>query len=514
MRCSLTVLILGSLTVAGRSADPPVAALQDQIRKLIDGAAPSVVALVISHNPNYPHMPIAAERSRGKLGEYTPPLVDRFGVKERNPLDLSDAKNIPDNNYGTGVVLDTAGLILTNYHLIENATKVYIRFPGGGGSYADIVAADARSDLAVLRSIGRPAGLSAVRIADVRVADESGGRQANVFRGMWVVSLAHPFGAGFADGEPSASWGILSNVRRRAPGYGNEDPRANQLYNYGSLLQTDARLNLGCSGGALINLEGELIGLTSSVAAVTGSEAAGGYAIPMTANFRRIIEALKAGREVEYGFLGVAPGRISTVPNLPGLLIESVSPHTPAQAAGLQASQQLEDIVQEINGVPVREADDLYFNIGSSTAGTKVRLKIARRERLSGEYTTFEATATLAKYKNSLPSIVSVRPKSVHGLRVDYSSLLAQPTPAFRAGPIPAHKGVIVRDLEPNSPAEAAFKKLGGIDPTQWMITAVNGESVATPDEFYRAAGKGGPVRLTVASPSDTRDSGRVVTLP
>jgi serine protease Do len=508
MRCSLTVLILGWFAVAGRAADPPVVAVQDQMRKLIDAATPSVVALVISHNPNYPHMPIVAERARGKLGDYSSPPPDRFGIRERDRFDLADAKNIPDNNYGTGVVLDTAGLILTNYHLIENATKVFARFPGGGGSYADIVAADARSDLAVLRTIRRPTGVSAVKLAEVRVADESGGRKTNVFRGMWVVSLAHPFAAGFADGTPSASWGILSNVRRRAPGYGSEDPRAASLYQFGSLIQTDARLNLGCSGGALINLDGELIGLTSSVAAVTGSEAAGGYALPMTANYRRIIEALKDGREVEYGFLGVAPGRISTAP--PGLLIDSVSPYTPAQSAGLK----FEDIVQEINGVPVREADDLYFNIGSATAGTKVRLKIARRDKQFGEFTTFEATPTLAKYKNTLAYIASVRPRSVHGLRVDYSSLLAQPAPAFRTGPIPAHEGVMIRDLEPNSPAEAAFKKLGGLDPTHWMITAVNGEAVPTPDDFYRAAGKAGPLRLTVASPSDPRDSGREVSLP
>src|SRR5262249_52780164 len=158
-----------------------------------------------------------------------------------------------------------------------DATKVYVRVPvkgGSAGSYADIHAADPRSDLAVLRLIQPPERLTAVTFGD-------GGK---VRKGDWVIALANPYAAGFRDGSPSAPWGIVSNLRRRAPGGYRETDATKTLHHYGTLIQTDARLNLGCSGGALLNLDGELIGLTTSLAALTGGEGAGGYAVPMDAN--------------------------------------------------------------------------------------------------------------------------------------------------------------------------------------------------------------------------------------
>ena len=169
---------------------------------------------------------------------------------------------------------------------------MYVRLPGVGGSYADILAGG-RSDLAVLKMIRPPADLKAF------------GDGGKVRKGDWVIALANPFAAGFKDGSPSASWGIISNVRRQAPGLTDEVKRAKPLAQYGTLLQTDARLNLGCSGGALLNLDGQLVGLTTALAARTGGEAAGGYAIPLDANVKKMIEVLKRGEEIEYGFLGV-----------------------------------------------------------------------------------------------------------------------------------------------------------------------------------------------------------------
>src|SRR6202011_3306869 len=104
------------------------------------------------------------------------------------------------------------------------------------------------------------------------------------------------------------SWGIVSNLRHRAPATPllNEIDRAKiTLHQYGALLQTDARLSVGCSGGALINLQGELVGLTTTLAALTGGDTTGGFAVPMDAGIRRIVRVLEKGEEVEYGFLGV-----------------------------------------------------------------------------------------------------------------------------------------------------------------------------------------------------------------
>src|SRR5207247_10742088 len=109
--------------------------------------------------------------------------------------------------YGSGVVIDAAGLVLTNEHVIHGATGLYVRLPGEKGCYASVLAADQRSDLAVLKLDNPLPGLKAIPI----------GQGEKLRKGQFVLSLANPFAAGFRDGSPSASWGIVSNLRRRAP---------------------------------------------------------------------------------------------------------------------------------------------------------------------------------------------------------------------------------------------------------------------------------------------------------
>src|SRR5205823_6616810 len=143
---------------------------------------------------------------------------------------------------------------------------------------ADIHAADARSDLAVLHLI-RPLTLTALPLGD-------GGR---VRKGDLVIALSNPYAAGFRDGSPSVSWGVVSNLRRRVVNSTREVDYRKPLREFGTLIQTDARLALGCSGGALVNLDGELVGMTAALAAFAGSDVTGGYAVPFDARFRRII---------------------------------------------------------------------------------------------------------------------------------------------------------------------------------------------------------------------------------
>src|SRR5204863_5236552 len=136
-------------------------------------------------------------------------------------------------------------------------TGIYVRLPGEKGCYATIHAADQRSDLAVLKLNAELPGLKAIPL----------GQGEKLRKGQFVLSLANPFAAGFRDGSPSASWGIVSNLHRRAA-RADDDEKKVELHVHPILLQTDARLNLGCSGGALLNLRGELIGLTTARAAI------------------------------------------------------------------------------------------------------------------------------------------------------------------------------------------------------------------------------------------------------
>lgn len=497
----LAFLILAAVNSVAFAAEP--AEIQEKMKKLIDAAEPSVVSLVVSHNSKHA---IPKANRPWELGDYrgSSQMTFRGRQPERDKLDLSDARNAGDYTMGSGVVIDAVeGLVLTCYHLVDGARKVYVRTAGNAGSYADIVAGDARSDLVVLRLRSPTAKLKTAKLADVRTHD-SPRAKATVSRGQWVISLAHPFASGLNDGKASASWGILSNVgRRSALPAGAEDIRPGYLYQYNSLLQTDARLNVGCSGGGLFNLDGELIGLTSSTAGIAGSESAGGFAIPMDSIYRGIIDVLRRGEEVEYGFLGVQPGPLSPDLRNPGLVVSNVTPGSPAALAGLA----LNDQIQAVNGRPILDDSDLFLLVGGALAGREIALSI------SSEGRPREVRATLAKFQHPYPHIARNPAPAYSGLRVDYSSLMAQQLigPGARMGMNLA--GVIVRDLEPNSRAEAAFRELA-IGQGRWLITKVNGTPVASPTEFHAVAKKSQVLKLTVVNAMDFAAAERTVTLP
>jgi S1-C subfamily serine protease len=342
-------LAVVTAAAAGAAEPPrPVDALQDAVAAVIRRAEPSVACVLVTRSP------LRSEQA-----------------------DLAKPDHVPES-YGSAVVLDDRGLLLTNYHVVRDATAVYVRLAGDRAGFAKVYAGDPRSDLAVLKvddaSAFRP-------LAPLRLGD--GGR---VRKGDFVLSLAYPFAAGFHDGSPSASWGIISNVRRRAPtkpvkqGEAEEANYNRSLHQYGTLLQTDARMSPGCSGGALIDLKGDVVGLTSSLAGIYGGETPGGFAVPLDEGMRRVLDVLRRGEEVEYGFLGVRFSRREDQPHPgQGVRIENVVPGSPAAQADLHGGGGLgpADYIRAINGVRVKDQDELFLALGTLLAGSEVRLDVA-----------------------------------------------------------------------------------------------------------------------------------------
>jgi S1-C subfamily serine protease len=500
------------LLVSSRGDEKPALkdalALQETLQDAIKTAEPSMACILVSRSDVYErffHQRPPADNP-GKLGGFDPsayrgpvpmrPFGRRFGFdgqgtpeQESRKYDLADPSNVPEA-YGSGVLIDAQKLlILTNYHVIRDATKVYVRLPGEKGSYADIHAADPRSDLAVLRLLGEKLWLTKGQaFKEIKFGD--GGA---VRKGEFVVTLAHPFAAGFRDGSPSASWGIVSNLQRRAVATFTEEQVVRALHVCGVLIQTDARLNLGCSGGALINLRGEMIGLTTSRAALTGSEMAGGFAIPLDANIKRILGKLKDGVEVEYGFLGVGPPQPRKGE---GFLIEAVTPGSPAQKAGLQAGQR----ILSINGTPIHDFDELFVTVSTLLAGSEVRLEIEKnghRELVA---------VTLAKLHAPGKIIASKKPAAIRGCRVGYTSVLVtqRTMDGLHLGNVYVKPGVLVTEVQPGSPADLAHLKVNDV------ITHVNNQEVNAPAEFCREAGKipsGKELKLKLLSPESSRFS-------
>ena len=251
------------------------------------------------------------------------------------------------------------------------------------------------------------------------------GNAAELKKGQIVISLGNPYAIA-RDGQASAAWGIVANLARKAPATPSEsDPTGRPtLHHYGTLIQTDAKLNLGTSGGPLLNLKGEMVGLSVALAATAGYEAAGGYAIPVDATFRRAVETLMQGREVEYGFLGVQPVNLrqqEVLGGLHGMRVAQVVRGTPAARSGLKP----DDIVTAVDGAPIYDADGLVLNVGKLPPEAVARLSVLR----GGSPRTVEVTLT--KYAVRGKKIVTAADPAWRGLRVEYPTAVVDE----KAGP-------------------------------------------------------------------------------
>lgn len=454
------------------------AAMEQAVSGAIATAEKSVVAIT----------QVRKERpGEGLALEFRP---DPFG-RRVGPLAASkptDADFIP-SQFATGVVLDRQGLILTAYHALADDSDYYVTTHDRRVFRAWIKGADPRSDLAVLAT-------EANDLAPISFGDAT-----TLKKGQIVIALGNPYAIA-RDGQVSASWGIVSNLARKAP-LVPEDSEASaksSLHHYGTLIQTDAKLNLGTSGGALVNLKGEMIGLTTALAASAGYEQAAGYAFPVDATFRRVVETLKQGREVEYGLLGIRPANLlaqELAEGLRGCRVQGVVRGTPAERFGLEN----EDLVYSVNGTSIYDADGLVLEVGRQPVEATVRLGVLRGGR------KVEVDVVLTKFPVQGKKVVTNYSPTWRGLRVDYATALAGPeAQAAGLGAPSFDDGVIVTEVEQGSPAWDA-----GLRPKD-LITQVDRTAVRTPKEFRAAVtGKTGPVQLKLAaeaSPNPVRTVG------
>ncbi|MGH7127608.1 MAG: S1C family serine protease [Planctomycetaceae bacterium] len=311
-------LILGVLAAApARAQDEPRSpesdlaaafAIERALVKIIDDAESSIVSIA-RYKP---------DRGTALL------RPDPFDLRDRRARSLQrmdgpgDPAFVP-NEFGAGIIIAPRGaeaerFILTNYHVVEggpvvgraaesDGSELYVRLANRRGFHARILAADPRSDLAVLKI-----DYSALKLKPADLEPLPLARNYDFRKGRLVFALGNPYAIA-RDGSASVSWGLISNVSRHPapPGttLSGSDEGEETIHHFGTLLQVDTRLNLGTSGGALLNLKGELIGITTSLAALEGYEKSVGYAIPVDDATRRAIDELSQGYEVEYGFLGV-----------------------------------------------------------------------------------------------------------------------------------------------------------------------------------------------------------------
>ncbi len=443
------------------------AALQSSLVKTIAGAEKSVVAIAR----------VRKEQPGDSVRKEFQP--EPFG----NEIAPTDSRFVP-NEYGAGVVVDRSGLILTAARVLGDENDSYYVTTAQRRVYkASIKAADPRSDMAVLAIDGAEA--ASANFAPIRMGDAGPLR-----KGQIIVTLGNPYAIA-RDGQASAGWGIVSNLGRKGPA----EPAVGQpgeaeleseplLQRFGGLIQTDARLHLGASGGPLLNLKGEMVGLCISTAAMAGYESPAGYAIPVDDMFRRVLDALKQGREVEYALLGVEPVDLTpeeTIAGVRGVRARRLYASFPAARAGLRE----DDNITSVNGRTIHGSDEFVLTVGRLPVEAVARLEVLR----GGARQTIDIVP--GKYPVRGRKIVTVRPQAWRGMRVDYASAYLEADQPLRLSAPSAADAVVVCDVEANSPAAASGLKRG------MFICQVDGRQVRTPREFRSAiAEKSGPVQL------------------
>ncbi|HCH0658330.1 TPA: serine endoprotease DegP [Enterobacter asburiae] len=319
---------------------------------------------------------------------------------------------------GSGVIIDAAkGYVVTNNHVVDNANSIKVQLSDGRKFDAKVVGKDPRSDIALIQ-IQDPKNLTAIKIADsdaLRVGD-------------YTVAIGNPFGLG-----ETVTSGIVSALGRS--GLNAE--------NYENFIQTDAAINRGNSGGALVNLNGELIGINTAILAPDGGNIGIGFAIPSNMVKNLTAQMVQYG-QVKRGELGILGTELNSelakamkVDAQRGAFVSQVMPNSSAAKAGIKAG----DVITSLNGKPISSFAALRAEVGSMPIGSKV---------------------TLGLLRDGKPVNVSLELQQSSQNQVDSSTIFSGIEGAEMSNK-GADKGVVVNNVKANSPAARIGLKKGDV---------------------------------------------------
>src|SRR5215470_5752729 len=381
---------------------------------------------------------------------------------------------------GSGVVVDAQGYILTNYHVIDGADRIKVRFYDGSEAPGKVIGSDRETDLAVVK-VEPVASMTAARFGDsekMRVGD-------------WVLAIGSPFGF-----DQTVTAGIISAKDR-------DSKEVHNKVGFQYFLQTDAAVNHGNSGGPLINLAGEVIGINTLIATTTGDYNGISFAIPSSEAISVYKQLVKQGRVIR-GFLGAVPDRvtpqIAKIYGLPAprgaiisnvertVKVDDVTVESPAAKAGLK----LNDVIVEYRGERVKDNEDLVRRVASTPVGTTAPIKIYRDGRqmaLSVVIGRRPGRETIVNAAAASASGDDLRKESLGVTIANLSSQLALDSD------LDGFKGVFVQRVDPGSIADDAGLK------TNDVIETINREPVDDKEDFKRVLNRlksGDPIVLLV----------------
>lgn len=425
---------IGQIEAMAEKPQPVTDNLRDIFRVLSKRMIPSVVNIYTTQNVETPYGGPQAEMYRRFFEQF---FGEDFGGGMPSPP--STPQNRKATSLGTGFIIDSKeGLILTNYHVIQDADEIKVILTEEDadreGIDAKVVGGDAEADVALIK-IKTDRKLQAAPFGDSDALEV----------GEWVMAIGNPFGHGH-----TVTKGIISAKERVMP-----------ISNFANYLQTDTPINPGNSGGPLINTSGEVIGINTAInAAAQGI----GFAIPI--NFvKRILPELRTKGAVTRGFIGVniaeMTPQIARQMKLPkntrGVIVSEVYDGEPAAKAGIQVY----DVITGINGKPVMDGRQLINSISSFAPGTAVDVKLLRngKER-SIKVTIGKRPSREALANNRTPPKGRItRPQVEVGMSVDE----IDPEMRRELGLPSSMKGVVISRVTPGGPAEEAGLERGDV---------------------------------------------------
>ncbi|HEY6264517.1 MAG TPA: Do family serine endopeptidase [Candidatus Acidoferrum sp.] len=469
---AMKTLGFGGTTATALAVPDPIPA-SSSFASIVNRVEPAVVNIATTQ---------VMERRQAKKRRVVPndqddPMQDFF---DRFFDGRQDGPPQAERSLGSGVIVDKAGFILTNNHVVEQATKIQVQLNGDTTRYtAKVVGIDEDTDLAVIK-IDAHKDLPTAKL----------GNSDGVQVGDWVLAIGSPFGL-----QATVTAGIISAKDRG--GIGHQFQR---------FLQTDAAINPGNSGGPLVDLAGQVIGINTAI--ITGSRGyeGVGFALPSSTAISVYDQIVKQGR-VTRGSIGVSfqeepstnPITLKSLGAPYGLVIEGVEPGSPAEKAGLKGG----DVITSVNGQPVKTGNDLVNPIAQAAIGSKVKLTYIRdRAQKETMATVEDRTRVFPNTAGRMGDQPGEAAPAEFGLHVQELT----PARGQRVG-MEGQKGAIVTEIDPATFADDLGFTRGDV------ITEINRVAVSSVADYRKAVSALKPGEDVVFKVLRRQDSDRVLTL-
>ena len=378
-----------------------------------------------------------------------------------------------ERGLGSGVIVESNGTILTNNHVVDGATQVKVDLPDKRTFTAKVVGTDPASDLAVLK-------IEADNLPTLALGDSDKVRVGDV-----VLAVGNPLGL-----RQTVTSGIISAKGRQT---GLSDG------SFEDFLQTDAPINHGNSGGALVNVNGELVGINSQILSPSGGSIGLGFSIPSNMAKSVMAQLLKDGK-VHRGMLGVGIQDVTSdlansfgLKEVRGVLINSISPNSPAAKAGIKQG----DVIVSFNGAKINDGNELRNRVAQTAPNSEATVGIVR----SGDEQSFKVTLTEFQPKKDAPDDEKASPNAepTQG-KLGLSLTPVTPQIASQLEIKDASSGLVVTDVQAGSPADEAGIQKGDV------ILQINRQDVKTIAEVKAATAKskGNSVLLLISRNGQT----------